>query len=184
MTTPDLPEPLVRVPDRVWPKEALPPYRYVPLGVHPHPTMDEGGHMRAKVPEPDSRPSELAWMTNRWWLYGVDLYNRWYFWEAQETWEPLWRKLDRQGPEAMFLQALMMCCGALLKLHCKETKGVNAFWDGAQERFEVTSRARKELWGLKTKKTYKAWQSYFKPLIKKGEMPDLNKSVPVIKLPM
>ncbi len=184
MTTPDLPDPPTRVPERFWPQEALPPYRYVPLGVHPHPTMDEGGHMRTKLPEPDTMPSELAWMTNRWWLLGVDLYNRWYFWEAQETWEPLWRKLDRRGPEAMFLQALMMCCGALLKLHCKETKGVHAFWDGADERFAATSRACAELWGLKTKKTYKTWQKYFKPLIKKGEMPPLDKSVPVIKLPM
>lgn len=140
--------------------------------------------MRDKIREPPDRPSELAWMTNRWWLLGVDLHNRWYFWEATETWEPLWRRLDRQGPEAVFLQALMMCGGALLKLHCKEAEGVHAFWAQAKDRLQRVAAARQELWGLHTKKTLKMWESYFKPLDKKGQMPPLDDTVPVLKLPM
>lgn len=185
MPTPDLPDPPGRPPPRYWPDEGFPPYRYVPLGRHPHPTMDDGGHMRTGRPAiPDDAPSELAWMTNRWWLYGVDLYNHWYFWEATETWEPLWRRLDKQSPEGQFLQALMMLNGLCLKVQCQETEGVVAFWQQARERLERVAGARKTLWGLPVKKTLKAWQGFMKPLDKKGTLPVLDKGVPFLKLPM
>ena len=46
--------------------------------------------------------------------WGIDLYNNGYYWEAHEAWESLWRQtssLDRD-----FLQGLIQCAGAALKL--------------------------------------------------------------------
>jgi len=185
MTTPDLPAPVKPPKRRYWPDEAFPPYRYVPLGQHPHPTMDRGGHMREGRPEvPKDPPSELAWMTNRWWLYGVDLFNNWYFWEATETWEPLWRGLDRQRPEALFIQALMMCAGGMLKIQCREFEGTSAFWKEAHARFTRVEGYAPELWGLKTKKTHRAFAAFFRSVEKTGTLPALDKRVPQLLLPM
>lgn len=184
MTTPDLPEPPWAPPPRYGPDVPLPPYRYVPLGRHPHPTMDPGGHMQKKPPEPDETPSALAWMTNAYWLTGVDLYNRFYLWEASETWEPLWRRCGRTGASADMVQALIMVCGALLKIQCQESEGVVAFWKNADDRFRRVLASDDEMWGLPVKKTWKAYTKFFSPLVDKGRLPKLDKSVPKLVLPM
>lgn len=180
--TPDIPDPPKAPPPRNWGEEPLPPYRYVPLGRHPHPTMDTGGHMQVKPPAPTDVPSELAWMTNRWWLYGVDLFNNWYFWEAHEVWEPLWSRLDRTRPPGQLIQGLMMCCGALLKLQCEEVEGVLAFSKRADAGLAEAARARKVLWGLKTGRVHKDVARFFAPVLKKGELPSLDKRVPRLVL--
>jgi hypothetical protein len=63
-------------------------YRYVP-GVRPHPTRDPSGHSYRSTAQPRHHaprdPEE--WRTLDDGLYGVDLFNRFYFWEAHEAWE-------------------------------------------------------------------------------------------------
>ena len=131
---------------------------------------------------PEEAPSELAWMTNEIWLYGVDLFNAGYFWEATEIWEKLWSRMDKQSPAAVFLQGLMMANGGILKAHCKEIDGVRAFWEQADGRFAQCATVRKELWGLKVKKVHKAFAKYYRPFTKDGGMPAIDKTVPNLKL--
>ena len=78
----------------------------------------------------------------------------------------------------------MMCSGAMLKLQCQESEGVVAFWKLARERLERVADARRELWGVKTRKTLKGFTSFFAPIDKRGVLPELGKKVPFIKLPM
>jgi hypothetical protein len=40
-------------------------------------------------------------------LYGCDLYNHGYWWEAHATWEQRWRLCDRRSPEGRFLKGLI-----------------------------------------------------------------------------
>ena len=183
-TTPDFPEPKKwRIP-RYRPNHDLPPYRYVPLGRHPHPTMDQGGHMHDKVSAPSQEPSELAWMTNHYWLYGVDLFNHWYFWEATEYWTALWAALPKNEPPAQFIQALTMFSGGIIKAHCTELDGVRKFWQEGDARLSSLANHYSILWGVKLVKAHRDFRRFYKPLWKSGELPSLTKHVPQLRLPI
>jgi uncharacterized protein len=101
-------------PPRYQPLRALPRYAYVP-GRSPHPTRDKAGHSHG-VAQPVSRhrPSE-HWADNAEYLWGVDLYNAGFFWEAHEAWEGLWRSAGRDPQQRRFLQGLIQCAAACLK---------------------------------------------------------------------
>jgi len=95
----------------------LPAYRFVPRR-DPHPTNDPRGHSYERPP-----PFEVEALDGRrWWespgyLYGCDLYNRGYWWEAHEAWEAIWQLAGRVGPERAALQGLIQVANCHLKLH-------------------------------------------------------------------
>jgi len=69
--------------------DAFPPYRYVP-GQAPHPFAHEGGWgYGSERPVPPYHAPE-HWQQSRAYLFGCDLFNADYWWEAHETWEELW----------------------------------------------------------------------------------------------
>ena len=49
-------------------------------------------------------------------LTSIDLYNYPYYWEAHEAWEGLWIASVRNSSEHRFLQGLIKCGAALLKI--------------------------------------------------------------------
>lgn len=172
--------------------EPLPPYRYVPGGPFPHPVTSPQGHFFPSKAGAAGRRSlkasetlsPLAWMVEPLWLYGVDLFNQRYLWEAHEVWEPLWKALDKAEPPGLFLQGLMQCAGGLLKVHAGELEGVQAFWGQAEVRLGKAQQVAPELWGLKTRKVFKDFSAYFKGAASKGALPALDRRVPTLKLAM
>lgn len=113
-------EPHLARPDlvRYAPERDLPVYRYLP-GIHPHPVNDPEGHSyRApSEPEPDHSPWDPAdWRSLEDYLYGVDLYNHHYYWEAHEAWEGLWLAVRRGSRPHRYLQGLIKVAAALLKV--------------------------------------------------------------------
>ncbi len=48
-------------------------------------------------------------------MYGVDLFNLGYYWEAHEAWEELWNACDRSGCTADFLKGLIKLAAAGVK---------------------------------------------------------------------
>lgn len=48
-------------------------------------------------------------------LYGIDLYNWTYWWEAHEIFEAFWHAYGRSTPAGNFFQALIQCAAANLK---------------------------------------------------------------------
>jgi hypothetical protein len=48
-------------------------------------------------------------------LYGIDLFNHGYWWEAHEIFEGFWRAAGRATPLGDFLQGLIQIAAALLK---------------------------------------------------------------------
>lgn len=183
-----IPDPPKKRPLYVLERDELPPYRFVPESGMPHPTMDPAGHWagreRVKV---DADVSEKAWMVHRPWLEGVDYFNHFYFWEAYEAWEPLWAALPKEESPCLFVQALMMCACAYLKVHTKEDEAARAFWGRAEVRFGRASKTHADLWGLPTKKTHRAFEKWFTKAFKEADkgkpLPVLDKSIPLIKLP-
>lgn len=49
-------------------------------------------------------------------LFGVDLYNAGFFWEAHEVWEPVWMSLPPNSRERIACQALIQAANGCLKL--------------------------------------------------------------------
>lgn len=92
---------------------ALPPYRHLP-GRTPHPQRDPRGHQYGQESQP--RPLDPGrWQDSTEYLFGVDLFNFAYFWEAHESWEGLWKMTGRRDTPGKFLQGLIQISAALLK---------------------------------------------------------------------
>ena len=57
------------------------------------------------------------WRQNEDYLYGVDLYNFAYWWEAHEAWEGLWHQAE--DTYRLFLQGLIQVSASLIKYHMR-----------------------------------------------------------------
>ena len=102
---------------RYCPRRTFPSYRHIP-GLTPHPIKDPAGHSYGidESTEPLVLSPE-AWRTNEDYLYGVDLYNFAYWWEAHESWEGLWHHAE--DDYRLFLQGLIQISAALIKRHMR-----------------------------------------------------------------
>ncbi len=108
---------------RFVPDAQLPPYSYVP-GRFPHPISDPVGHLFGKPLELPAAPDPNSWRESRAYLYGVDLFNFGYYWEAHEVWEGLWRACGRSGPAADFFRGLIKLAAAGVKVRQGVPAGV------------------------------------------------------------
>jgi uncharacterized protein len=101
-------------PPRYVPEEPFPPYSFVPRQF-PHPTRDPAGHSFRRVAERPAAPNPERWNACRPYLYGIDLFNYGYYWEAHEVWESLWHACGRASVEADFLRSLIRLAAAGVK---------------------------------------------------------------------
>ncbi|MBK1699056.1 DUF309 domain-containing protein [Rhodovibrio salinarum] len=143
-----------QAPPRYLPARALPPYAYLPYrdpaGRHPHPVRDPGGHVRNGAPGPEvtGPPDPDAWRSTPAFLWGIDLFNAGYAWEAHEAWEDLWRAADR--PEAAeLLHGLIKLAAAGVKAGVGNTRGVARHATAAAELFaQLAAQGHDRLFGL------------------------------------
>ncbi|ESW67076.1 hypothetical protein X772_34820 [Mesorhizobium sp. LSJC280B00] len=49
-------------------------------------------------------------------LWGIDLFNHGYYWEAHEAWEGLWQVADRRAPLRMLFKGLILLSAAGVKI--------------------------------------------------------------------
>ena len=94
---------------RYWPGPPFPAQRYVP-GQVPH--AQKPSQVGARAPW-DGNESTLR--TAPGFLWGVDLYNHGFYWEAHEEWEELWKQAAARSSARYFLQGLIQCAAASLK---------------------------------------------------------------------
>ena len=120
---------------------AFPAYRFLP-GRDPHPTRHPDGHSYTETGEPAQPyiPAE-GWRTNGEYLYGVDLYNHGYLWEAHEAWEGLWHPAKPDEVLADFLQGLIQCSAASLKIPMGQPRGLVKLSENGTARLERVSLA-------------------------------------------
>ncbi|WP_367226897.1 DUF309 domain-containing protein [Mesorhizobium sp.] len=97
---------------RLLPEKSFPPYAYLP-GRLPHPVRDPAGHSYNSEATP---PAAAASLDSDIFLWGVDLFNHGYYWEAHEAWEALWQVADRGGPLRMLFKALILLSAAGVKI--------------------------------------------------------------------
>lgn len=94
----------------------FPSYRFVP-GKAPHPTRDPEGHSYGRDEPPVADFGEHNWLKTGAYLYGVDLFNHGYWWEAHESWEARWVAAGRRTEIGLFVQGLIQVSVACLKRH-------------------------------------------------------------------
>ncbi len=99
---------------RLVPGEPLPPYSYVP-GRQPHPESDPAGHRFGHGDREPVRFEPGNWATSSDYLFGCDLFNHGYYWEAHEAWEAAWLGCGRTGTAATFLKGLIKLAAAAVK---------------------------------------------------------------------
>jgi hypothetical protein len=177
----DIPDPGDRGARR-YSQRPFPAYRYVP-GLHPHPTRDPAGHSYQPQPMLNRhspwRPQD--WRTLEDWLYGVDLFNHCYFWEAHEAWEGLWAAVPRGVPVGLMLQGLIQLAAALLKTHTRALVGAGALSTAGLEKLRRAAAAGSRLLGLDLGEVADQFDSYFTP-VRHGELPVIGPSVPMLRL--
>jgi hypothetical protein len=176
----------IRPPNRPAPRycaqQALPAYRFVP-GLHPHPRRDPRGHSFETQPRPTRHaPWDVgAWRTLADWLFGVDCFNAFFFWEAHESWESLWAATARDSAAARLLQGLIQIAAALLKIHLGSLHGAATLSRAGREKLAHCAAAAPTLLGLDVRATLAQFTHYFRPLTQRT-LPPLDASVPLLLL--
>jgi predicted metal-dependent hydrolase len=117
---------------------SFPAYSHIP-SVTPHPLKKFGHSYGVKI-ESIELITETSWKTNRTYLYGFDLYNYSYWWEAHETWEGIWQLSKKKAPLGRFLQGLIQLSTVFLKRHQKRIKGVRSLAIKAIHNLEYVSQ--------------------------------------------
>lgn len=105
----------------------LPAYRHVP-GLTPHPVNHPAGHSYGAaeiVIPPGSLELPEHWYDCEAYLFGVDLFNQAYFWEAHEAWEAIWHAVGHESLPGRFIQSLIQVSAALLKRHMEIDTGAH-----------------------------------------------------------
>jgi hypothetical protein len=98
---------------RLVPDLSLPPYAFVP-GRNPHPESDPAGHSYGRHPAP-AVLDPGRWRDCREYLFGLDLFNTGFYWEAHAQWESLWQGAGRKGAVADFVKGLIQLAAAGVK---------------------------------------------------------------------
>ena len=130
-STPRLPPPFD--PERKrYTTHPFPPYQFIPgITEHPHKILSfpplkkgDGGDF----------------------LYGVDLYNFNYWWEAHEAWEVVWHTTEKTGDDGRFLQGLIQISAGMIKWWIGNRDGMTKlFREGTAK---LASLPIKNHWGI------------------------------------
>ena len=102
---------------RYLPLEPFPDYRHVP-GTNME-IQGRFGHTEDPIVD---LPGPDAWRDNTDYLFGVDLFNHAYWYEAHAIWNPLWHRAT--GNYRLFINGLAMVSDALLMHHQRDLRGL------------------------------------------------------------
>ena len=80
----------------------FPSYRFIP-GKAAHPTRDRDGHSYNEPPVRLAPFDPHDWYACEEYLYGIDLFNHGYWWEAHEALEAVWAAAGRRTETGLFM---------------------------------------------------------------------------------
>ena len=106
----------------------FPKYRYVP-GLNPHPIRDPNGHLYNGSP---CFPQGVSWDCDEQFLYGADLFDARFVWEAHENWEHCWRRAF--GRERQCIQGLIQIAASVLKHHLDDVSPRDRLFSSAKQK--------------------------------------------------
>jgi predicted metal-dependent hydrolase len=140
------PQPFVAQPPR-YTSRPLPPYRFVPGGRWPHPVKDPNGHTHGVTTSTEPVYPAARWAEQQGYLYGIDLFNHAFWWEAHEAWEDLWHRTT-DATQRQYLHGLIQLGTALLKWHLRNARGVSKLLDRSRTRLVPIARNHRSYMGL------------------------------------
>ena len=115
--------PPAEIPPRYLPQRPFPAYSYVP-GQWPHPISDPRGHSFGHRDSAAAALNPNQWQDSVEYLWGLDLFNHGYYWEAHESWEAVWKAPRSQFAVATFLKGLIKLAAAGVKAREGNSVGV------------------------------------------------------------
>ena len=116
----------------------FPAYRHVP-GLTPHPVTHADGHsfqVEEELVDPACLDLPENWADCPNYLFGIDLFNHAFHWEAHEEWEAVWHAVGHESTPGQFLQALIQVSAALLKHHMRVHRGAASLRNKAFRRLD------------------------------------------------
>jgi predicted metal-dependent hydrolase len=103
--------------------KSFPDYAFIP-GKYPHPRSHPEGHSYNSEEEIVEFMNEYDWKDSQSYLYGIDLFNNGYYWEAHEAWESVWKANGKEGTTADFIKALIKLTAASVKILQQQPSGI------------------------------------------------------------
>lgn len=161
----------------------FPIYRFVP-GLHPHPVNSPEGHSYGLEDEEVVKWKSDDWRLNDAYLYGIDLYNYHFYWEAHEAWEALWLSSVRRSSKHMFLQGLIKTGAALLKIRMAifEIQDLIGARTLSKSGMDLLSRVGvSKFMGLDIDEYLESYSEFINPIFD-NKIPDINQNTPRIVL--
>ncbi len=120
------------------PQYPFPDYRYIPgKGL-----KDE--HRRDLPIFKSQKLDSCHWTSNEAYLYGIDLFNHGFLFEAHEIWEELWFVCGTQSSEGQFLKSLIQLAAAQLKFNLNEPRPATRLMESAKKILEKISNEQSE----------------------------------------
>ncbi len=161
----------------------LPPYRFIPGAGRPHP-MRAGGYMSEFDWVFEGVRPPRRWREQRCYLYGVDLFNRAYWWEAHEAWEALWHR-TRDPIQHEYIHGLIQLAAGLLKWHLGRTRGVRVLSVKTIRRLKVvrdrgTLEGGRRYMGLDVVGFVDRLERTFRPFVPGGAGADAGPVEPIV----
>ena len=75
------------------------------------------------------------WRESETYLYGIDLFNHGFYWEAHEQWEALWVAAGKKGPVAEFMKGLIKLAACGIKARQGRARGIRHHAERAVRHF-------------------------------------------------
>jgi hypothetical protein len=121
-------------PPRLAPGRSFPPYAYFGAP-DPHPLHHPRGHSYRLPPRKLEPLDPDRWRESEEYLFGFDLFNHGYYWEAHDAWEGLWVAAGKRGAVSEHLKGLIKLTAAGVKVRQGITEGVRRHAQAAQGHF-------------------------------------------------
>ena len=122
-------------------QRSFPPYRYLPFqgdSALPHPRTDPNGHSYNDEEDYLHNFSPDDWQTCEPYLYGIDLFNHGYWWEAHESLETVWLSAGQKTTICgRFVQGLIQLAGAQLKRFINVPRGALSLTSSGVEKLSL-----------------------------------------------
>lgn len=121
---------------RYLPNRKFPPYAYLP-GHFAHPVRASGGHSYGLTP---LKVAQGDLFGSKEFLWGMDLFNHGYYWEAHEAWEGLWQ--TAQGDQRLLFKGLILLCASGVKVRERKIEPALRHAGRAAEVFFLLPKSR------------------------------------------
>jgi predicted metal-dependent hydrolase len=157
-------------------KLSLPSYAFIP-GKAPHPIKDPKGHFYHRHDQLEELASALypeEWRKHLGYLYGVDLFNHRYWWEAHEIWEGVWRA-SLEDDVRNFLQGMIQIAAALLNAHLGTERHLSVINLSESIAFRLNS-VPEEYCGVRVQKLLESFNEFIKPFYQSKSGLDITKA--------